>query len=155
GLVPGARGGGGHGFRGRVAERQLAAVREADFRRAGARVSVARTERVDDDLGAGRQRVAVPAATEQRARGAALDTPALNLAVHVGVDVDPRVRVDPLELHDLALEADRLVTIELGGERMVRDGSAGGSDRQDGADRGRGPFLDLHGDTPRSSNLRV
>jgi len=37
--------------------------------------------------------------------------------------VNPRVGIDPLELHDLALETDRLVAVELRGKRVVGDGS--------------------------------
>src|SRR5690606_15433344 len=82
---------------------------------------------------------------QQRARSAAFNTPALDLAIDVGIEMNPRVRVHPLELHDLALKADGLVAIELGGERVVRNGSASRSHCEDGADRGSGPLLHLHG----------
>src|SRR5690606_38956582 len=122
-----------------------AAVREADFRRRRARVAIASAERVHDDVSAGRQRVSVPAAAKQRARSAAFDAPALDLAVDGSIEVDPRVRVDPLELHDLAFETDRLVAVKLGGKRVVCNGSAGSPQGEDGADRGGSPLLHLHG----------
>jgi hypothetical protein len=41
-----------------------------------------------------------------------------------GLDVDPRVRVDPLELDHLALQLDRLVAVELRRKRMVGESRA-------------------------------
>src|SRR5690606_26934742 len=53
---------------------------------------------------------------------AALDHPALDRAVFLrDVDVQPRLRVDPLELHDHALARDGLVAAELRRERMARE----------------------------------
>src|SRR5690606_1455289 len=63
------------------------------------------------------------AAPEQRVRRAALELPHLLRAVLAGdLDVDPRVRVDELDLDDCAPQADGLVRIELGGERVVGAG---------------------------------
>src|SRR5690606_40018282 len=145
GLIAGATRCSSHGFGRRVAERQLTAVREADFRRRGAGVPVTSAERVHDNLGARGQRVPVPATTQQGARRTAFNAPALHATVDVRVDVNPRVRVDPLELHDLAFKTDRLVAIELGGEGVVSDGSTGSPHCKDGANRGGGPLLHLHG----------
>src|SRR5688572_13929549 len=60
-----------------IAERELATVREGDLRRARARVAIARGEAADTDAGPSGQRVAVPAAAQQRARRAALHPPGL------------------------------------------------------------------------------
>src|SRR5688572_31451924 len=54
------------------------------------------------------------------ARG--LPGPPLRLAVLARhLDVDPRVRVHPLHLDELALELERLVGVELGGERRSEE----------------------------------
>src|SRR6185295_6836295 len=67
------------------------------------------------------QRVARNAAAEQRVRRAALDRPLLDLAVRLlHVDVDPRMRVDQIDLGDRPLQLYWLARVELRGERMVR-----------------------------------
>src|SRR6185503_2742379 len=75
----------------------------------------------DDDLVAGLQRLARDALTGQRAGAAPFDAPALHLAVLVGRhDVHPRVRIAEHELHELALDLDRLALVVRRGKRMVR-----------------------------------
>src|SRR5687767_6455887 len=86
---------------------------------------------VDNDFGADGDRLLRDAAAEERVRRAAFDHPDLGLAVLDDLDVNPRMRVHPLEADDLALEADRRVRIELGAESVVseyraaRDNKAG------------------------------
>src|SRR5690606_18426096 len=97
-------------FGARSAEVHAGAVGEDDLLRVRARRTVLRLEAADHDLRARRQRVLRPAAAQQRARSAALDLPALDRAVFLlDVDVEPRMRIDPLEHHDFTLERDRLV----------------------------------------------
>src|SRR5688572_22754096 len=104
------------------AHEQLLAVREGDVAAVGAGGAVLGLEALDQDLGAGKERVLVPPAAEERVRRAALDHPLLGLAVGgLDVDVDPGVRVDPLHLGHRAPQLHRPLGIELGGKRVVRN----------------------------------
>src|SRR5690606_7405425 len=96
----------------------------------------------------------VPATTQQSRRCTAFYAPAFDLTVTGSVDVDPRVRVNPLKLHYLAFEAQRLVAVKLGCERVVSDGSAGCAHSDYSADYGCQRFL-LHGQLLLNSNVRV
>src|SRR5213076_1591357 len=76
---------------------QLATVGERHVAAVGALRSIARFVTVDDDDGADRQRIAREAKAEQRVRRARLNPPVLSRAVRIlDVDVNPRMRVDPL-----------------------------------------------------------
>src|SRR5690606_3082725 len=132
----------GHGFRGRVAERKLTAIRELDLSGRGTRIAVMRTECLDDNVRARGQRIPVPAAAEQRARRTAFDRAPLGLAVAIDVGVDPGVGIDPVEPYGLAFESDRLVAVEFGGEGMMGNGGAGPGGHHCSADEGGAPTFD-------------
>src|SRR5690606_18921319 len=68
------------------------------------------------------QRLAPPAAALQAVRRPELDTPVRDFArlLVLDVDVDPDVRIRPVDLRDDAGQADRLLGVELGRERMMR-----------------------------------
>src|SRR5688572_1508338 len=106
----------------RRADEQLRAILERDVAAVGTERAVLRLEALHFDLGAVRQRVAVPATAQQRIRRTAFDHPLLNLAGRRRhVDVDPRMRVDPIHLRDRDRELDGTVRVELGRERVVSD----------------------------------
>src|SRR6185503_19993707 len=111
----------------RGSHEQLAAVGEGDVAPVGALQRVVlRLVAVDDDLGAVGQRVFRDAAAQQGVRRAALDHPLLGLAVLDDLDVNPRMRVHPLEADDLALETNRGIRVELGAKGMMRENGAAG-----------------------------
>src|SRR6186713_818450 len=75
----------------------------------------------DDHLVAGLQRLARDALAGQRAGATPFDAPALHLAVLVRRhDVHPGVRIAEHELHELALDLDRLALVVRRGERVMR-----------------------------------
>ena len=77
---------------------------------------------VHDDLDAGRQAVTTQAAPKQHVGCATLDGPRLGGPVLLHhVEMDPGVRVHPLQLHDPALQLDRCVAVEFRAERVVRE----------------------------------
>ena len=99
-------------------------------------------------LGAGSHGVAIPAVADQRVRGAALDHPLLLLTGRGrDLDVQPRVRVAELHLRDDAVELDRPVDVELGGERMVRDDRRSHRGERDAAQNTQ-PTIDSHRSSP-------
>src|SRR5437764_2153551 len=95
----------------RRSQKQLAAVRERHVAAVGAQLRmIARLIAVDDDLGARLQRVLGDAAAEQRVRRPAFDHPLFLGPVGLrDLDVDPRVRIHPLDLRDRSLQQDRPV----------------------------------------------
>src|SRR5690606_21899805 len=99
--------------------RRAAGRRDRDAARVHPRRAVPREEAVHLDLRADRQRVAAPAAALQQVRRPELGAPVRDLAARIVLDVeiDPHVGVRPFDLRDDAPERDRLLGIELGGER--------------------------------------
>src|SRR3970282_809088 len=77
---------------------QARAVRQLDLATAGAKRSVASLVTLDEDLRSGGDRIAVPAAANQRIRCTAFNGPFLLFpGLRRALDVQPRVRV--AELH--------------------------------------------------------
>ena len=105
----------------RRAQEQLASIRKGDIAAIGSVRAVLRTVSVDDDFGAFRQRAPRQTTAKQRVRRASLDHPARRLAVRLlDIDVNPGVRVDPLDLRHRSAQLYGFVRVELGGERVVR-----------------------------------
>src|SRR5215470_7415007 len=106
-----------------VGEDEVAAVRAIR--------AVLRPIAFDRDFHTGFDRFAREAATEERVRRAAFYHPLRDGTVGVlHIDVDPRVRVDPLHFRNRALEDDGRVRIELRGERMMRKRRTRGDQRE-------------------------
>src|ERR1700682_5037057 len=85
--------------RARRAYKQPLAVGERDLPTVGSVRPVFGLIALDDNLGSERDGILRPATSDQRSRRARLDHPAFHLAVcRLDVDVDPRVRIDPLHL---------------------------------------------------------
>src|SRR5690606_19445337 len=101
-----------------------------DAARIHPRHAVPREEAVDGDRGADLERVAPPAAALKLMRRAELRAPVRDLpAVGIAnVEVDPDMRIRPFDFSDDAVELDRLVGIELRGERVM----SGSLRRQEG-----------------------
>src|SRR5438876_5407304 len=82
--------------------------------------AVLRAIAFDDDLGADGKGALVPPAAQQLVRRAHFDFPADRLSVSVlDVDVQPGVRIDPLDLRDGPLQGHRVVGVEFRRERVV------------------------------------
>src|SRR5690349_8545205 len=87
----------------------------------GAIGTILRAVPLDGDLRAGLQRFLGEATPHQRVRRAAFDHPPGDGAIGIlHIEVNPRVRIDPIHLDDGALERHRLIGVELGGEGVMR-----------------------------------
>src|SRR2546425_5863732 len=119
-------------------QEQLAAVGVRDVAAVGPEQRViSRLIAVDDDQRAVLQRVARDATPEERIRRPAFDHPLLFRAVRFRhFQVNPGVRIHPLELRDRALQQHGSVRIEFAAKRVVRDHDdrRGGEQAKTGAD---------------------
>src|SRR5690606_27743918 len=116
------------------AHEKARAVRQINLAPARAERAIARLIPLDAHLGAGRYRVAVPAAAHERVRRAAFDGPRLLFAaVRRDLDMQPRMRIAELHPRNDAFEHDRPVDVELRGERVVGEGGRPGRRRQQSA----------------------
>src|SRR5215475_8512758 len=105
----------------RTAQEQPLPVFESNVRSIRAILTVLCTISFNRDFGSRQQRLFREAAAQQNIGAAALDHPCDNPAVGPdNVHVNPRVRVDPLHLLDLALKFHRLIDVEFGCEGVMR-----------------------------------
>jgi dienelactone hydrolase len=124
------------GARFRRTDEELRAVCERDVAPVRALRPVLGLEALHGDLRARGQGVAVEPATQQRVRCAALDHPDRGLARGLVGDfqVDPRMRVDPLHLHDFAFELHGPVRVELRSEGVMRARGCGCDRHREGGE---------------------
>src|SRR5262245_574404 len=102
--------------RGRSSE-DAAAIREFDGSGITGLGSILGKIAFDGDLIAGFQRVFGPAVPSQRIWRAALTLPFLNdTLVILHVEIDPYVRIEPLDLCNGSVQVDRLILIKFRGE---------------------------------------
>src|SRR4051812_13207382 len=98
--------------------------------------SVFRHEAVDGDRLIDLERITRPAVARERVRRAPFALPRLYRALRVlHVEVDPDVRVAPLDLRHRAGQHDRLVRVELRGEGMMRRERRGGRGHQKSSEK--------------------
>src|SRR5262245_28826202 len=120
----------------RVLERrrgkQVSAIRQPDLECVADGSTGAREESADRDFSAGRDVLSRPTGPQQRVRGAHLEPPRHNFAAgFLHVDMEPGVRIRPLQLRDRSGHLDRLGLIELRREGVM------GDDRSDCAQKYR------------------
>ena len=81
---------------------------------------IARLIAVDDDLGSLRETVLISPAPEQGIRTSALHHPYFLDPVRLGhFHVNPGMGIHPFDLHNLALEQDRAVRVELSAKGVM------------------------------------
>src|SRR5207253_1106397 len=127
---------------------KLLPVGEGDLQELAARVSIA--ERMDDERNghAGRERLRDPALPGEAGRRAELDRPHGRLARLIrDVQVNPAMRIRPLEFLDRACDFDVLLRIEHG-KRMVCDRR---NRKQADGDAREADCFEFHGSSPMGS----
>src|SRR4030095_1852004 len=117
-------------------QEQPLAIAQDHVRAVGSVGAVLRAVSLDSDLRARLPRFLGEATSHHRVRRAAFDHPPRDGAVWVlDVEMNPRVRIDPIHLDDGAFERHRLGGVELGGGPMMRSQRRGHTEGRDQSDQ--------------------